>query len=213
MSEIRRPDLQIDIPPHRSVTAGGGSFSFQHDQGIHYAWREDVFSPLECDAIREIGRRLTLQKARTVGILQSDEIRKSQAEFFFPNEHTEWIFDRIARHVLEMNDQFFRFDLTGFDHGIQFTRYEAPGAHYDWHIDRGQNMPSRKMSLVVQLSDPADYKGGALQFWMGGKQKDRAPVKQGSLVIFPSFVFHRVKPVKEGVRESLVAWLGGPAFR
>jgi PKHD-type hydroxylase len=32
-------------------------------------------------------------------------------------------------------------------------------------------------------------------------------------VVFPSFEFHRVLPLRRGVRRSLVAWVGGPPFR
>ena len=35
--------------------------------------------------------------------------------------------------------------------------------------------------------------------------------EKGSIVVFPSFVYHRVKPVTKGVRYSLVVWnLGNP---
>ena len=39
------------------------------------------------------------------------------------------------------------------------------------------------------------------------------PTKTGTSIIFPSWVVHRVKPVKSGVRYSLVAWMNGPQFK
>ena len=36
---------------------------------------------------------------------------------------------------------------------------------------------------------------------------------RGSVIVFPSFVWHRVKPVTKGVRYSVVAWYGGPPFK
>jgi len=35
----------------------------------------------------------------------------------------------------------------------------------------------------------------------------------GSVIIFPSFVWHRVKPVTKGIRHSLVCWNLGYPFR
>jgi predicted 2-oxoglutarate/Fe(II)-dependent dioxygenase YbiX len=36
---------------------------------------------------------------------------------------------------------------------------------------------------------------------------------KGSIIIFPSFVWHRVKPVTKGARYSLVVWNLGYPFK
>jgi PKHD-type hydroxylase len=42
-------------------------------------------------------------------------------------------------------------------------------------------------------------------------QQAQNVLTKGSIIIFPSFVWHRVKPVTEGTRYSLVLWnLGKP---
>jgi PKHD-type hydroxylase len=73
--------------------------------------------------------------------------------------------------------------------------------------------------LLVQLSDPKDYKGGELEFQFRNTD-DPTPTRpcleilpRGSIVVFPSFVWHRVKPVTEGTRYSLVIWNLGYPFR
>jgi PKHD-type hydroxylase len=35
---------------------------------------------------------------------------------------------------------------------------------------------------------------------------------QGTIIVFPSALFHRVTPVKRGRRYSLVQWYSGPDF-
>ena len=60
----------------------------------------------------------------------------------------------------------------------------------------------------MQLSDPADYDGGELEL----KNSTRtlvAPRAQGTLIVFPSFLLHRVAPVTRGTRRSLVGWASG----
>ena len=37
--------------------------------------------------------------------------------------------------------------------------------------------------------------------------------KKGTLLIFPSYLRHRVLPVTSGVRRSLVAWFWGPKWK
>jgi len=73
-------------------------------------------------------------------------------------------------------------------------------------------MSCRKLSMVVQLSDPAGYIGGNLQLMVSGAAKSM-PRDRGSVVIFPSWQVHRVTPLESGVRYSLVAWIWGESFR
>jgi len=113
----------------------------------------------------------------------------------------------------------------------QFTKYKK-GQFYDWHCDSWEhpydkpNDPKehgkiRKLSVTLNLSDPKDYTGGELEFDYndGGPMNDskRSVCKEilpkGSLVVFPSHVWHRVKPVTSGERNSLVIWNLGYPFR
>lgn len=74
----------------------------------------------------------------------------------------------------------------------------------------------RKLSVTVSLNDSCEYKGGNLKFDLGPHREDRYHVckeirPQGSVVVFPSHLYHQVTPVTEGTRYSLVAWnLGAP---
>lgn len=127
---------------------------------------------------------------------------------------TAWIAARLTRLVAEVNREVFNFALTGFDEDIQLTEYRAEVAgFYDWHADiGGRGIPqSRKLSLTVQLSDPADYDGGALELNSRG-EPEVAPCGRGTAIAFPSYVLHRVTPVTRGVRRSLVVWVHGPRF-
>jgi len=99
---------------------------------------------------------------------------------------------------------------------IQFTEYHATeGGKYDWHHDVDWNRDDgldRKLSLTVQLSDPSDYDGGSFEF----NEVEQLPENSkelGTVVVFPSYLAHRVTPVTRGVRRSLVAWLEGPRWR
>ena len=96
----------------------------------------------------------------------------------------------------------------------QLSRYKSSDeGHYDWHIDADApvNDIQRKLSISILLSDPSEFEGGELQF--KGIENDKILTKQGSIVVFPSFIEHRVTPVTKGVRYSAVTWASGPAFR
>ena len=80
----------------------------------------------------------------------------------------------------------------------------------------------RKISVTVNLSDPNDYDGGDL--WLTKHPQDSnineletftnpAFRDKGAVVVFPSWVRHRVTPVTRGTRYSAVAWFNGPPLR
>jgi PKHD-type hydroxylase len=102
------------------------------------------------------------------------------------------------------------FDVTGVER-VQIGRYDV-GSHYDWHIDAGvpKDGFQRKLSATILLNDHNEFEGGGLEF----KGVDDQPkLKQGSIVVFPATVEHRVLPVTSGTRYSAVTWAIGFPFK
>ena len=138
-----------------------------------------------------------------------------------------WIYKEIQPYVSMANTNAGWDFIWDWSESCQFTKYKK-GQYYDWHCD-SWNKPYvkegptkgkiRKLSVTLTLSDPKTYKGGELEFDFKQHDPDQKSepkickeiVPKGSLVVFPSFVWHRVKPVTKGVRYSLVIWnLGFP---
>lgn len=76
----------------------------------------------------------------------------------------------------------------------------------------------RKISVTINLTNPNDYDGGNLMFDLGPHEKDRFKQcvegrPQGSMIVFPSSVYHCVTPVTRGRRISLVNWRLGRPFK
>jgi PKHD-type hydroxylase len=97
---------------------------------------------------------------------------------------------------------------------VQIGHY-AKNGHYDWHTDLSapnNEGIQRKLSMSIQLNDPSKFKGGKLEF-KTLPDKEQPKMQQGSIVVFPSFLEHRVTPVTSGNRYSAVTWASGPAFR
>lgn len=128
----------------------------------------------------------------------------------------EWLHRDVSHYIRWANDNAFGFDLTHLRE-LQFTEYVASDkGHYDWHEDLHwrdmQRMMHRKLSFVLQLTDPASYNGGDLEL------RHEPPAAsdlrtQGTVIVFPAFHPHRVSPLTSGRRYSLVAWHDGPKFR
>lgn len=179
---------------------------------------ENAFTSAELDAIERHGDRLALEKAGLVAQGgQRDSIRVTKVAWFERNAETEGFYARVEEIVLRINAQFFHYDLSGLV-SFQYARYDgAEGGHFDWHKDYGKDYAApdqepRKLSLSIQLSDPAGYEGCALEL-RGGNQVDVAPKARGAVIAFPSYTLHRVTPITSGVRKSLVVWAVGPEFK
>tara|TARA_R110001606_G_scaffold382830_1_gene544811 strand:+ start:1737 stop:2363 length:627 start_codon:yes stop_codon:yes gene_type:complete len=142
-----------------------------------------------------------------------------------------WIYREIQPYVHIANKNAgWNFDWN-FTESCQFTKYKL-NQYYDWHCDtldtpydnsnhKNYYGKIRKLSMTCQLTDSSEYQGGELEFDLRNKDPDKKPnirtcteiLPKGSIVVFPSHVWHRVKAVTKGVRYSLVAWHLGYPFK
>jgi PKHD-type hydroxylase len=184
------------------------SWQFQPDKTQNWAYIDGIFTPEECAQIIAIGNT-KLEEAKIAG--ENNGVRESQIAWLYPSD-IEFAFRKVTDGVLNLNSQFFNFDLFGLAEGFQFTRYDAPTGHYGMHIDKALNGTVRKLSLTIQLSSPEDYEGGELALYFD-KEADVMPKELGKMIVFPSYVLHEVRPVTKGIRYSLVAWVTGKPFK
>ncbi len=203
----------------------------------YYWFFESAIPNSICDDIVRYGNELRDQMAVTGGLVDkklnkkeiADLKKKRDSNIVWMNDR--WIYREIHPYIKNANKQAgwnFEWDWS---ESCQFTKYNK-GQYYDWHCDSWHkpydqpNNPSshgkiRKLSVTVSLSDPKDYKGGELEFDFRNMDPDKKPnihkckeiLPKGSLVVFPSFVWHRVCPVKKGSRYSLVIWNLGCPFK
>jgi PKHD-type hydroxylase len=186
-----------------------------------YYWFDKGFSNVEIRNILRVSKLYEYQEAMIAteeerGEKQEDSIRKSQIKWMPPElDKTEWIYEKLMDLSLKANFDLWKFDLTSIRDAIQYTEYDGnEEGGYDWHMDMGRfPYNHRKISITVQLSDPDDYEGGDLEIWAGGVEPIKAPRQKGAVVIFPSFLMHRITPVTKGVRKSLVLWVGGNTLK
>ena len=205
----------------------------------YYYYFQSALTPRFCDELIKYGISQQEQLALTGG--QTDNVNKGKpleekdiidlkkkrnSNIVWLND--KWIYKEIHPYVHEANKLAgWNFDWD-FSESCQFTKYKL-NQFYDWHADAWESVydnPSnpdthgkiRKLSVTCSLSAPEDYEGGELEFDFRNTDPDKQSVRKcaeikprGSIVVFPSFVWHRVKPVTKGTRYSLVIWnLGYP---
>ena len=143
-----------------------------------------------------------------------DFVRRSMIvgfEFMSPGHK---IISEILDPIVHLaNREAFGFDISGISE-YQIARYNV-SEYYKEHMDcRLRGVPStRKLSVTVQLSDPSCYEGGDFLFGKDIPQPPEEVKNKGSVLVFPSFLYHQITPVKNGDRFSLVGWYEGPQWR
>ena len=185
------------------------SWNFETDKVNFYAYWNNAFSKEECQTIINIAKDKGLTKGKT---REESDVRDSKISWLYSVDKIDWVFRRVTDITLNLNERFFNFDLFGINEGFQFTNYEAPSGKYGKHVDRGLNIPVRKLSISIQLTNPEEYEGGELYLYQDEKEVVMEKT-QGTLIIFPSYVLHEVMPVTKGERNSLVTWVTGKQFK
>lgn len=139
-----------------------------------------------------------------------DEVRRSRI-CWLDRKKYDWLYDDMWEIAKEGN-RLYGYDIKPIREQIQVSIYdESQEGFYTWHMDVDPDFMTRKISISVPLNHPAQYEGGDLQFWDGGSvvTATQAP---GLPILFPSWIVHRVNPVTQGRRYSMVCWVGGPEW-
>lgn len=172
--------------------------------------------------------------SRLMGDALNKDKRNSQ-NAWVPTHH--WLGGFLWHYIQRANRENFLYDLRCIDgESMQYTQYGV-GQFYSWHNDAGisgaykpQSVGNRqeglandfvnenielvrKLSFVLQLSEPDDYEGGNLQLLDEAGRSYFAPRKRGTVILFDSRTMHRVLPVKSGLRKSIVGWTVGPRWK
>ena len=207
----------------------------------YYYYFQSALTPRFCDELIKYGisqqEQLALTGGQTNKINEgkplSDEDlkdlkKKRDSNIVWLNDR--WIYKEIQPFIHQANRLAgWNFDWD-FSESCQFTKYKL-NQFYDWHCDsweapyanpdnKDTNGKIRKLSVTCSLSAPEDYEGGELEFDFRNMDPDKQSIRKcaeikprGSIVVFPSFVWHRVKPVTKGTRYSLVIWNLGYPFK
>jgi len=180
---------------------------------INYYKFADIIPATKVTQLREILDTKDLQDAQigNNGGVVEPSTRRSKVYWLPKTDEFLEIYTNFFELINKCNNEFYKFKLTEITENIQYTVYNSEDQdYYDWHLDMGPGKANRKLSLVCQLSDPTEYEGGELQINTGNivtLEKEK-----GTVIIFPSYLLHRVTPVTRGTRRSLVLWIEGPAF-
>lgn len=150
------------------------------------------------------------------GSLHTDQSsRRSKIRFIQKTDpNFTFLFDALWKMAIEANDTWFGFHISKLDF-IQFAEYDESylgeyKAHHDVFWMNNDPIYHRKLSAVIQLSDPSEYEGGNLELLHVDQFPNPVEIRtQGTVIFFPSFITHQATQVTKGTRYSIACWFDG----
>lgn len=176
----------------------------------HYYCIENAMAPEECNQLYSMIKENANSMAKPVpakGVTKTSEV--DLCDYGKVKDLME-----RPRHIIhDINKNFFGFNLfpaSDFDLLNLASYKEDVKAEYDWHTDNvGGEMYDIKLTTIINLSSK-EYEGGELEFFINGPLQVKGFDKQGSILIFPSWIPHKVNPITKGERISLTYFVTGP---
>jgi PKHD-type hydroxylase len=189
-----------------------------------YVVDTEMFTSGECDFIRDYFRNnyTTTQGGEYENYTIPQQRKADVVLLDSAPPDLLWMWEKFNNLIAYYNDKNFNFDIYGYNY-LQYAKYE-PGGKHEFHMDLpldGKTVQYnllehlRKMTVILLLGEPGvDFEGGEFQLNHFSEQYPwNTNLKKGHVIIFPSFLLHRVAPVISGVRESIAVWPVGPKFR
>ena len=173
-----------------------------------YLWNPGIDKNV-CNDIIDIVDKWTPAGIIEKGDYELDKSIRDSSVFFVDRKTHKWVYDLTWEFVNLANMKSrWHYNITE-QQNIQLTRYET-GNYYGVHRDDGLVIDgmARKLSMTILLND--DFNGGDFEILGSEIQPE---LKQGSVLCFPSYSFHKVNEVISGTRYSLVSWFIGTPFR
>jgi PKHD-type hydroxylase len=183
-----------------------------------WVYNDKFYTKEVCDYIIQNALKIEPEKPTLgyEGKVTDDKYRRSDIRWIKPdNTDFQFLFDDYWRFALSVNKDWFGFNINSLPY-LQFTEYdESYQGEYKSHQDVfwiNSSSNHRKLTSIIQLSDETAYEGGDLILENVSESPPEKIKNQGTMLTFPSFIYHRLTPVTKGKRYSLVGWFEGPKF-
>lgn len=170
-----------------------------------------VISKIICREIITVGEQQNLVNAK---IQEGSQNSRKSSVSWIKDESIE----NILSSTIETCNKTWNYNLTEYE-PFQYTVYKQ-GDFYDWHVDtHNQPYPNgliRKLSFTLLLNN--EYEGGEFEICIPSPKTEKQRYikidnkQPGTMIVFPSYIWHKVNPVTKGIRKSLVGWIVGKPF-
>jgi PKHD-type hydroxylase len=186
-----------------------------------WCYYNSYFSPEQCEYILETAKDIPAKMGALgeYGNNLNEEVRKSKVRFIHKeNKKFSFLFDEMWKLAIKANDEWFGIHISKLDF-VQLAEYDSSyGGEYKTHHDvfwmNNDPYYHRKITAIIQLTDPNEYEGGDVEIVDCGEKPNSFDIRnQGTVLFIPSLLTHKANKVTKGTRYSIAAWFDGPKWR
>ena len=161
--------------------------------------------------------RSQIESIQNYGIEDSpaEGVKKTSSVKCFMYGDAAGLLKKLRHRVLDINKNAFGLDLfeTSDYEILHYNKYKSETlGEYSWHKDACKNeCQDIKLTALLNLSE--NYSGGTFELFLNGPTEIAEYSIPGTLLVFPSWIPHRVTPVLSGERISLSQFYAGPNLK
>jgi PKHD-type hydroxylase len=178
-----------------------------------YFYQKNLYSLEECKLLKEkISRAIdhNIEDIKADGVLKTAEVGS------FPIGSLKDDLQKFNQSIIGINRNNFGFDVfetCDFEY-LNYNVYKSSNqGEYQCHSDKVLSEPyDIKLTAILNISTEA-YEGGDFEIFLNSHSIIPELREPGTLLVFPSFLFHRVTPVTKGERTTISRWVNGPNFK
>jgi len=177
----------------------------------YYYW-PDIVSKEDIKDINDIVKINKQTQDKTSG---ASDAKKTSTVFLIKNKYLK---DKLIAPMAALknanrhNYDYNIYDLQDEDL-LSFNIYEK-NQEYELHRDGSpSNFVDIKLTGLINVSDE-EYEGGDFSL-LNSKEPTKIPLFNipGTMIVFSSFILHKVNPILKGTRKTLTIFLKGPHLR
>ncbi len=197
---------------------------YANSLSIDYSWvnqripcvYQQVFSPNDIDKVIKICTETPLEynsdTIKNGNKIPNNSLNRVSKTFSYNNNLKNY-FETLNKYVDISNKETYNFELDNYlEH--RYMEYSEDKKGLNWHLDIGPGKYNqRKLSYSIFANDPSEYEGGNLEVILDHDKVFNVSQEKGTIIIFPSYLLHRVTPITKGIRKVIVGFIGGKHFR
>lgn len=167
-----------------------------------------VFTPEECEELIALALMEDGVHEVAVDENESDKSIRSVMTYTLSQKKYPGLWERLQTIFEGSNSWRFEWNII---RTVQILRFRE-GDHLSRSMDWSSNNPRRKISMVLQLSEPDEYEGGDVVL-SAGHMDNVIPTNIGFAALWASYLPNHVTPVTSGERWCIVTWAEGEPYR
>ena len=199
-------------------------FNLNNTPTNEFIWYERIENALSSNSIKSIERYVNKKDMFDAGVNEDygtcdESVRKTKGCYLADEETVSIpdslvpVYKELSSIIKDVNSKSWMYNIGGWE-AMQYFKYGV-GDHFTWHIDTVPTpftITQRKISFSLGISHSHEYEGGDLELSTGGINPNKIKLRKNEMIIFNSFLLHRVTPITKGTRKTLVGFVHGPNF-